>query len=218
MMEQGAAPAAAARNRGTRRPRVAVRPHYEGPPSVAGRGADEGGESLPDRGPTRAPSAPGSYGPGDRKAAVERREAPALPTMERGTRRIPAAPHGAPPPRHHAGAKKGNTAHPAPQRTRAMTRACFLIPPLQGEGRRATSAFTRVFDALWRAGGLSAMENPHPPLALLAAPLPRKRVRDKKKRVKGITPSPRTSARCWRARAWQRRRSVRRARVSRASA
>src|SRR5450759_5147628 len=30
------------------------------------------------------PSAPGSYGPGDRKAAMERREAPALPTMERG--------------------------------------------------------------------------------------------------------------------------------------
>src|SRR5664279_3220842 len=35
------------------------------------------GESLPDRGPSRAPSAPGSYGPEDRKAAVERREAPA---------------------------------------------------------------------------------------------------------------------------------------------
>jgi hypothetical protein len=33
------------------------------------------GESLPDRGPSRAPFAPGSYGPGDRKAAMERREA-----------------------------------------------------------------------------------------------------------------------------------------------
>jgi len=44
----------------------------------------KGGESCPDRGPTGAPSAPGSYGPGDRKAAMERREAPALPAMERG--------------------------------------------------------------------------------------------------------------------------------------
>ena len=42
------------------------------------------GESLPDRGPSRAPSAPGSYGPGDRKAAMERREAPAF--SKKGTR------------------------------------------------------------------------------------------------------------------------------------
>ena len=42
------------------------------------------GESLPDRGPSRAPSASGSYGPGDRKAAMERREAPAF--LARGAR------------------------------------------------------------------------------------------------------------------------------------
>jgi hypothetical protein len=30
--------------------------------------------------------------------------------------------------------------------------AASLHPPLEGEGRRAISVFTRVFDALWRAG------------------------------------------------------------------
>src|SRR5674476_1496166 len=43
--------------------------------------------------------------PGTEKPPVERREAPALPTMERGTRRIPAAPRGAPLPRMSRGSK-----------------------------------------------------------------------------------------------------------------
>ena len=64
-------------------------------------------------------SAPGSYGPGDRKAAMERREAPALSKRERGKTEdwcaawcsIPSA---------LRGGKKGKTAYPAPQRIRAM--------------------------------------------------------------------------------------------------
>ena len=40
---EDAAPAGGARNPAPGRPRVAVRPHYGGLPSMAGRGADEGG-------------------------------------------------------------------------------------------------------------------------------------------------------------------------------
>src|SRR5664279_2566671 len=75
-MEPGAAPAVAARNRGTGRPWVAVRPHYEGLPLMAGRGADEGRRKLPGSGPgNTGPSARGSTAPGTEIAAVERREA-----------------------------------------------------------------------------------------------------------------------------------------------
>jgi hypothetical protein len=42
------------------------------------------GESLPDRGPSRAPSASGSYGPGDRNRRMARREALAFSMRERG--------------------------------------------------------------------------------------------------------------------------------------
>src|SRR5664279_2149046 len=70
------------------RPRAAVRPYYEGPPSLAGRGADEGGRkpagSGPGSGPVRArklwprgQKSPANK-PGLRKLVrVERREAPA---------------------------------------------------------------------------------------------------------------------------------------------
>src|SRR5664279_4590342 len=81
------------------------------------------GESLPDRGPRRAPFAPGSYGPGDRKAAVERREAPALPKGS-AARLKTGAPLGAPPPRCFEGHEEGparagrNTAYPGPERIR----------------------------------------------------------------------------------------------------
>src|ERR1035437_11194779 len=50
----------------------------------AGRGADEGGRKPTGSGPGSGPSASGSYGPGDRKAAMERREAPAF--LARGAR------------------------------------------------------------------------------------------------------------------------------------
>ena len=53
--ERGAAPAAAARNRGTGRPRVAVRPYYGGLPLMAGRGADEGRRKPPEFGLARKP-------------------------------------------------------------------------------------------------------------------------------------------------------------------
>jgi hypothetical protein len=77
MMEQDAAPEGEARNLALGRPWVAVRPHYEGLPLMAGRGADEGWRMPPGSGRGQTlPSAPGSYGPGDRKAAMARQEAP----------------------------------------------------------------------------------------------------------------------------------------------
>ena len=77
MMGPDAAPAGVVRSHAPGRPRVAVRPHYGGPPFGGLDAARmKGGESCPDQGPRRAPSAPGSYGPGDRKAAMARREAP----------------------------------------------------------------------------------------------------------------------------------------------
>ena len=56
------------------RPRVAVLPHYEGTPSVAGRGRTNAGESLRDHG-VKAPVRPLRMVPKPKIAAVERREA-----------------------------------------------------------------------------------------------------------------------------------------------
>src|SRR5664280_1509877 len=105
------------------------------------------GESLPDRGPARAPSAPGSYGPGDRNRrqispdcaslsgwSAERR--PHLPKRGCGTK-IPAAPNGAPPPRLFEGHEQGpapagrKTAYPAPVKNTGAG-ACAPAPPLWG--------------------------------------------------------------------------------------
>ena len=47
----------------------------------------KGGESCPDREPSRAPSAPGSYGPGDRNRRVERRVASVLRKGRHAARR-----------------------------------------------------------------------------------------------------------------------------------
>jgi hypothetical protein len=122
----GVAPAVAACNRGTGRPRVTVRRHDDRPPSMAGRVRTKGGESRPDW-DTVPCRAHGSYGPGDRKAAMERREAPA--SFKRGcgldgktrcaTRcSVPSA---------CRGGRRGTTAYPAPQRTRAMTLALLQL-------------------------------------------------------------------------------------------
>jgi hypothetical protein len=98
------------------------------------------GESLPDRGPSRAPSAPGSHGPGDRKAAVERREAPAF-SKEDAARRKTGAPLGAPPPRFFGGTRKGpgargrNDGVPGAAKNTG-DEACAPAPlPLVGRGR-----------------------------------------------------------------------------------
>ena len=56
------------------RPRVAVLPHYEGTPSVAGRGRTKAGESPPDHG-VKTPVRPLRMVPEPKVAAVERREA-----------------------------------------------------------------------------------------------------------------------------------------------
>jgi hypothetical protein len=90
------------------RPWVAVRPHYGGPPFGGLDAArTKAGESLPDRVSQKPPgSAPGSYGPGDRKAAMERREAPASFKRGCGKTERPGAPLGAPSPRFLWGEKK----------------------------------------------------------------------------------------------------------------
>jgi len=76
MAEPGAAPAVVARNHGSGRPRVTVRPYYGGLPLMAGRGPDEGRRKLP--GSRRAegpPSGPGSTVPRTEKPrwSAERR-------------------------------------------------------------------------------------------------------------------------------------------------
>src|ERR1035437_6524390 len=64
------------------------------------------GETLPDRGPSRAPSASGSYGPGDRNRRMARRETPAF-SEGNAARRKTGAPLGAPYPRFWRGTEKG---------------------------------------------------------------------------------------------------------------
>ena len=68
----------------------------------------KGGESCPDQGGGCLPSVPGSYGPGDRKAAMERRSARVL---RQGRARRKAwidedAPLGAPSPRYFVGGQE----------------------------------------------------------------------------------------------------------------
>src|ERR1017187_4645084 len=100
---------------------------------MAGRGTDEGRRKLPGSGRAQPlPSAPGSYGPGNRKAAMERRMARTL------SQRVPA-PQGVETQRmrrsalrplafgegqEEGPAKRGRTtAYPAPPRIRGMTLA-----------------------------------------------------------------------------------------------
>ena len=73
----------------------------------------KGGGSHPDGGPERLSFPPGSYGAGDRKAAMERREAPAF--LATGARQDgkTGAPLGAPFPRLR-GREQGKTADPGP--------------------------------------------------------------------------------------------------------
>jgi hypothetical protein len=122
-----AAPAGGARNPAPGRPRAAVRPYYEGPPSLAGRGADEGGRKPAGSGARLGPRPrPEVTAPGTEKPlwSAERRP---HPSKEDAARRKTGAPLGAPPPRFSRGTRKapfngdGTTAYPAPQRIRAMT-------------------------------------------------------------------------------------------------
>src|SRR5665811_1746436 len=128
----------------------------------------KGGESCLDRGGESLPSAPGSTAPGTEIAAMERREArlrhhggaprqacrAASPAAQEASQA--SAFLGSPLPQGGAGlpaearsAKAGwKTAYPAPPTIRAAQRWLTL---LRHSGARAISAFTRVFDALWRA-------------------------------------------------------------------
>ncbi len=64
---KGPAPAGVARSHALGRPWPAVRPHYGGLPSMAGRGGRRrAAEAARIGGPSRAPSPPGSYGARDR--------------------------------------------------------------------------------------------------------------------------------------------------------
>ena len=62
---EGVAPAGGARNPALGRPRVAVRPHYGGLPSMAGRGADEGGRKPAGSGAQEGPVRARKHSPGD---------------------------------------------------------------------------------------------------------------------------------------------------------
>jgi len=85
-MEPGAAPAAAARNRGTGRPRVAVRPYYGGLPLMAGRGTDEGRRKLPGSGRGIPPVRARKHGPGDwNRRSGAPRGAPPSPRRRRAS-------------------------------------------------------------------------------------------------------------------------------------
>src|SRR5579884_744246 len=102
-----------------------VRSHYEGLPSMAGRGGDEGGPKPAGSGrPERPPSPPGSTGPGTEIAAVERRRARRLVSDEAPPPATAAvdAPSGAPPPRAF-GATRGRPANSgAARRAETITR------------------------------------------------------------------------------------------------
>src|SRR5882724_6186542 len=87
----------------------------------------------------------GSYGPRDRKAAMERREAPAFSTRERGKTEdwcaarcsIPSTFEGKSLSPRRRG---GTTAYPGPQRIRTMNHACCLtIKSEEGRRRRPTN-------------------------------------------------------------------------------
>src|SRR5674476_55861 len=91
-----AAPAGGARNPAPGRPRAAVRPYYEGPPSLAGRGADEGGRKPAGSGARLGPRPrPEVTAPGTEKPlwSAERRP---HPSKEDAARRKTGAPLGAP--------------------------------------------------------------------------------------------------------------------------
>jgi hypothetical protein len=113
------------------------------------------GESLPDRGPSRAPSAPGSYGPGDRNRrqispdcaslsgwSAERR--PHLPKRRCGTKDTGSASRRSTP-SIFRGARKGprsrggKTAYPAPVKNTGA--GAWLFDILIGEMGRASEAF-----------------------------------------------------------------------------
>ena len=97
LLDEGRLRRRSQRRSGMRRPRVRlvtshpgglgvpVRSHYEEPPSVAGRGGDEGGRKPAGRRRALRPlSPPGRTGPGTQIAAVERREAPSSDRKEEG--------------------------------------------------------------------------------------------------------------------------------------
>jgi hypothetical protein len=97
---------------------------------MAGRGADEGGRKPAGSGAHKGSVRARKLRPrGTEIAAVERREAPAL-RKRRGTRRIPAAPRGAPPLGVLPRDKKSRRPRAA-KKTGAMTHA---YPSPEGEG------------------------------------------------------------------------------------
>src|SRR3954471_20751170 len=98
--ERDAAPAGRLRQPALGRPRVPVRPHYEGLPSMAGRGWDEGGRKPAGWGRPLGRSVPArKNGPENRNrgGGVPEGEASASWTSRRKAEL--EAPSGAPPPR-----------------------------------------------------------------------------------------------------------------------
>jgi hypothetical protein len=143
-----AAPAGGARNPAPGRPRAAVRPYYEGPPSLAGRGADEGGRKPAGSGarlglrPRPEVTAPGTEKP---LWSAERRPRSRKRTRQDGRLVRRLALH----PLAFRGARKGpRSAGMELRRTRRRKeygrwRTRFLIPPLQGERERKSAKHDR---------------------------------------------------------------------------
>ena len=119
----GAAPAGRPRKPAPGRSGVAVRPHYGGLPSVAGRGGKKGGESCPDR-RARTPLPATEERPLEQKSPqVERRvaSAPIARRADAARRRTENSASRRSIPSCFGGARK--TANPAPPKTGAMTLA-----------------------------------------------------------------------------------------------
>jgi hypothetical protein len=145
-----AAPAGGARNPASGRPRPSRPPALKtGCLEWLDAARTKEGGSLPDQGPTRASSSPGSTAPGTEKPHMERREA-SVPIARHAPRLASAGPMVAPrgaPSLGFAPGEKGKTAYPAPPRTGAAERwlngfaGCLTVE----------SANERQSDFCWRA-------------------------------------------------------------------
>jgi hypothetical protein len=128
-VERGAAPARVVRSHAPGRSRVTVRAHYGALPlKRLDAGRTKGGESRPDHGGQTPPVRPRKNGPAnanrrqDARTVRRSRGAPQgdAACAARPMRRLHHAPRGAPLPLFEGDSK---TAHPAPQKTRAMAHA-----------------------------------------------------------------------------------------------
>jgi hypothetical protein len=127
----GAAPARGVRNPAPGRPRVAVRPHYEGLPSMAARGADEGRRKLPGSGGQELAVRARKLRPRGQKSRDGAPRGARVLGCESAARRKTGAPLGAPSPRHIVGGRL-----PRPPVCRGSTPPGPLLPGWKKRLRR----------------------------------------------------------------------------------